>query len=436
METDAPQIVTVPVPDKWDIIPLHTSDRATFKECRRKWFWSSPAQANLMRKQSVYGVYMPFWFGDGIHYALQYHYHPILKEDAEVAFDTWYDLQWNGGIIKESELDQFKDRKPELDGNGNWTIKGLKEVIPFPDEELFETMHQVGLGMMKFYKEYSAREDDFTVIATEHTFSVPVLHPQTGEAVYMVDKRPMPEDWEPDLTKENAYGPLIKELDYDMGYRYVKQVHARGRQDLIVQGNKTGNFVILDHKTTDWAIDEEYFAHTDLDEQCTTYAWAAEVEANLYDYPYKKIAGVVYQALRKSYPKPPTITTRGLPSLDRQKETTTARLFEQTIKDLGIESLFQTDEKMQAYYTYLVEMGDKQFVQRYDVPRNDVQKANAALRLYMEAQDMLNDPFIYPNPRKEWSCLKCHFRAPCLAVEAGYDYEGMLKDGYETNFDR
>jgi hypothetical protein len=94
------------------------------------------------------------------------------------------------------------------------------------------------------------------------------------------------------------------------------------------------------------------------------------------------------------------------------------------------------DEKMQAYYTYLVEKGDSQFIQRHPVRRNAAQKQNAGLRLYMEAMDMLDNPRIYPNPSKNYSCLKCRFRGPCLAVESNRDWEDMIKDGYQSNYDR
>jgi len=428
----------IEVPDKYDIIPIHTSDRATFKQCRRRWVWSSPAHQNLIPKVTIYGIYFPFWFGTGIHHALQHYYNPVLKQDPEVTFDAWFNLQWNGGEIKESEVDEFADRFPH-EQNGKWTIEGLKDVLPDPDYEAFELHHTIGLGMMKFYKEYAERNDDFEVIASEHLFSVPILDPTTGKPLYMYDARQMPEDWEP-KEAENAFGPLMipspKDGAEDYPYTGVmKQVHARGRMDLIVHGNSTGNYAIIDHKTAD-TIKDDYFDHTDLDEQCTTYIWAAEVEAQMYDLPYKNIAGIVYQALRKAYPRPPSITTRGLPSLNKATESTTPYLFAETIKELGLTSYFQSDEKMQAYYTYLVEQGEKQFIQRHPVTRNAHQKANAGLRLYMEAMDMLDNPRIYPNPTKDYSCLKCRFRGPCLAVESGWDWEDMIKDGYEKNFDR
>ena len=440
MGTTTPQVQQLVAPDKWDIIPLHTSDRATFKSCRRRWYWSSPAQMNLVPKTSVYGIYKPFWFGTGIHYALQRMYNPALQEDPEVTFDYWYNLQWEGGIIGEHELEEFEDRKPFLGQDGHWRIEGLCDMLPNPEDEEWEEHHQLGLGMMRFYKEYAEREDDFTVVNTEHLFSVPVLTPE-GNALYMQDTRTMPDDWQISLNPpENNYGPLYRLVNTDdkFGVQLEKQVHARGRMDLIVQSHKTEKYVLIDHKTVGHAIDDNYFRHLDLDDQCTTYSWAAEQEARMHGLPYTEIAGIVYQALRKAYPSPPTILEKSMqPSINRATEHTTARLFDKAIAELGLKPVFDNDTKMQAYYTYLVDMGDKQYVWRESVIRNKAQKENAARRLYLEALDMLApDIRIYPNPTKDYGCLNCAFRQPCVSVEAGYDYEGMISDNYERNYDR
>jgi len=436
MATIPPQVQQVIAPSKYDIIPLHTSDRATFKACRRRWFWSSPAQQNLVPKQSVYGVYLPFWFGTGIHYALQRYYNPALQEDPEVTFDYWYNLQWEGGIISEEEIHEFEDRKPFLHTDGHWRIEGLCDMLPNPDGEEWELHHQLGKGMMRFYKEFAEREDDFTVVNTEHLFSVPILTP-TGEPLYMQDTRTMPVGWEPNDVPSNDYGPLMMIPDDDLSKGVFKQVHARGRMDLIVQSNKTGNYVLIDHKTHGAAITEDYFRHLDLDEQVTTYSWAAEQEAAMHSLPYTSIAGIVYQVLRKAYPSPPSLLSNGMPSVNRAKESTTARMFDKAIKDLGLSSAYENDEKLKSYYTYLVDMGDKQFVWRESVVRNAQQKASAGMRLYLEALDMLApDIRIYPNPTKDYGCIKCAFRQPCVSLEAGYDWESMIADNYERNYDR
>jgi hypothetical protein len=101
------------------------------------------------------------------------------------------------------------------------------------------------------------------------------------------------------------------------------------------------------------------------------------------------------------------------------------------------------DPKIKGYYEYLLDMGDKLYVQRGTpemqyVTRNKAQKENAGKRLYYEAMDMLNcsDGYLYPNPTKNYTCLNCVFRAPCIQAERGEDYQFTLDDGYQPNYDR
>ena len=43
---------------------------------------------------------------------------------------------------------------------------------------------------------------------------------------------------------------------------------------------------------------------------------------------------------------------------------------------------------------------------------------------------------LYPNPRKEYLCLNCIFRSPCIAAEDGSDWRWMLDNNYIKNYDR
>lgn len=432
-----------PTPSKWDIIPVHTSDRGTFKHCRRQWWLSSPSMRNLVPSAKVHGIREALWFGTGIHYALQKFYDPGLSEDPSLCWLEWFDLQWEGGYVNEEQISEFVDRDPQkTEVNSVYKVSGLSELMPFADSqetiEHFMHLRQLGEGMMKFYVGFAEDNDNFNVISTEHDFSIPVLEPNTDKVLYMVDHREMPEDWEPDLTLHNKYGPLITMVGGFTGNpMFYKQVHARGRMDMIIQDTESGRFGILDHKTTKDVPDEDYFKHLELDEQCTTYLWAGEIEAELYDLEYKKLEFITYEAIFKGYPVPPTITNSGMPSRDRKKESTTASLYEQAIKVMGIEELIRRDEKQMAYWTWLLEVGDKKFINRTDTWRNKIQRENAGIRLYYEALDMLNpDTKLYPNPSKNWLCLNCAFRAPCIAMETGADYESMLDQGYVGNWDR
>lgn len=421
------------VPSKWDIIPIHTSDRGAFKDCRRRWAWSSPSRRNLAPRIAAMGVYMPFWFGTGIHKGLQ-DYYGKLTEDPVAVFETWFDLEWNGGLISELELENYADRNPVPGPQpGTYFVEGISTLMPSAEERYDEFMEarELGKGMLRYFIDYAERNDDFRVISNEHLFSVPILD-EDGKPLYAVDNREMPEDWEPDLETENFYGPLQK---YD-GLRLTKQVHARGRMDQIIQENETGIYAIRDYKTVG-KLDDDYFRHLELDEQCTTYLWAAPREAEMYGLEYTEINRIYYVALRKAYPKPPTMLSKGLPSIDRQKESTTAEMFAQCIKENNLKVVFDTNPKLQEYYSYLLAMGEKQFIWIEPVTRNATQIANAGIRLYHEAKDMLDpDLVLYPNPSKNYSCLNCRFRSPCIAAEDGSDWQAILDNNYIRNFDR
>ena len=363
---------------------------------------------NLVTKASESGVVMPLWFGSGIHWALRHYYDPVLRRDPVETFKTWWDVQWNGGIITEDWLEVTYDRKPVEISPGEWKVRGLDWILLNSDEvrEEFEEHRKLGIGMLEYYRDYAARHDNFTVIAAEHTFSVPVLDPDGN--------------------------PLIK-VDARDGQK--KEVHLRGTQDAIIQDNDTEKYGILEHKSA-ISIDEAYHEKLDKDEQCTTYMYAGELEAVMYDLPYTTIDFVLYNAIRKAYPRYPTITSRGVPSIDRKQESTTPELLDKCIEDLGLVGFWPDKPNEKAYYEYVQEIGERQFVERTLVHRNRHEIQSCGLRVYMEAQDMLNDPYIYPNPTGEWYCLRCPFRAPCIAVDDGSQWEFMLEDQFERNWTR
>lgn len=456
MHLEFPELAISPPPNpsKWNIIPIHSSDRAAFKFCRRQWAWSSPTRLNLIPRADVQGIEKNLWFGTGIHYALEQFYNPVLRRDPAEAWLSWFELQWRGGLVGSEQIKQFADRNPinvsdppDLPGliksvSGIYKVEGLCDILPdsHRNEEEFMGLKELGLGMMNFYKDYAAANDNFAVISLEHDFSVPVINAK-GEVLYLRDYRKMPDDWEPDFEIGNEFGPLMKEVTPattvfgNTTYDVEKQVHVRGRTDMIVQEQEFGRFGIVDHKTAS-RIDDDYFRHLELDEQCTSYLSFGELEARIHNLEYRQLEFITYQALLKGFPKPPTITSRGLPSLDRQAETTTAELFAKCIKENGLEPIYQVDPKMQNYYQWLLELGDKRFIQRNDTWRNHAQRKNAMIRLYYEAIDMLSNPVAYPNPSKNYSCLNCRFRTPCIQAEDGSDYMQTLSDGYMPNWDR
>jgi hypothetical protein len=384
---------------------------------------------NLTPKPEEHGIVMPLWFGSGIHWALKYYYDPMLQRDPVEVFKTWWYVQMNGGFITEDWLETVLDRNPKSvditpqakNPEGQWDdaglpvqgyeVKGLNYLLPTDmaaqQQEEFEMHYDLGVGMLKFYKEYAEKNDNFDVIAAEHTFSVPIYDFDNDCELVAVDVRD----------------------------GQTKPVHLRGTQDAIIQDRETGRFGILEHKTTA-RIDEDYFLKLDKDEQCTTYMFAGEVEAKVHGLPYTEIDFVLYNALRKAFPRYPSLTGRGDISINRQTESTTYEMLVDAIESRGEMDWWLSNEKQRAYLEYVKEVGDEQFVVRTNVRRNRHEIYSCGERVFLETRDMLNDPAIYPNPTGNYSCLRCVFRAPCIAKDDGSEWQWMLDEQFEVNRNR
>lgn len=431
----APQI-----PNKFEIIPIHNSDRGSFKRCRRNFDWSSPARQNLSPRVDIAGINTNLWFGTGIHWALENYYTPGLSRDPVESWKTWFDIQWRGGVVTQDWLDKVYDLKPRpskptqrdlqirdfVQANmppgfvGSrveiaplWVVKGLEDILPDADADEYEELKELGVNMMEFYKTYAQDHDEFETLVAEHDFSIPVWDYENNTILMAIDLR----------EQSPNYGKKL-------------EVHARGRMDGIWV-KPSGKMGIIDHKTSA-RIDEDFFEKLDVDEQCTSYLYAAQVEAKYYglDYAGTIMEEVIYNVLRKTYPKPPTIVRGGLFSVDRNNESCTYDMLmewcESQEPPIEVENL---PEKHQYYVAYLRDIGDEQFIVRKHVRRNQHQLANAGYRLYLEAMDMLNpDLRIYPNFGH--ACKYCIFKSPCLAKESGADWEQMLEDGYVGTRDR
>src|SRR4029077_427267 len=418
----------IELPDKYDIIPIHTSDRAQFKRCRRKWNWSSPSRHNLVRRPDIFGVNIPLWFGTGIHYALEKYYDPTLRHDPVESFLTWYNVTYHGGVVTPelAKISYDPAPKPLIQHTSEvsvpnmttapvYKVQGLNVLLPYEDHTELEEHRELGVNMMKFYKYYAEQNDDFVVLATEGDFSVPIWDIDNDCILKHVDVR----------EESPNYG---KEL----------VVHYRGRRDALCFRESNETYFIIEHKTNS-RIHEDHFATLECNEQVTSYLWASEVEAMYYDLPWKgkRFTEVIYQALRKNYPKPPTILNDGKFSINRQTESPTYGMMQQLIAEIPWwELLIETEPKYKAYMDFLKEAGDERFIVRKSVPRNRPQIVSAGNRIYLEAKDMLNNPSIYPSMSGEYHCIHCEFRVPCIAVEDGIDVEPMLRNDYFTNKDR
>jgi hypothetical protein len=358
---------------------------------------------NLRRRVDINGVSPNLWFGSGIHYALEMMYNPVLRRDPVEAFKTWYQFQWYGGHVTAEWLERLYDAKPILVTADTYSVRGLQDLLPDPNQEEFDELLDLGIGMLTFFKDYAERNDDFKVVAAESMFSVPL-------GFMSVDTR----------EQSPNYGKSL-------------EVHARGKRDAILYWEHNDTFGLTDYKSAG-AFDEDLETKLDTDPQCSTYIWATQYEGKHQGHPWADVDNLMYQVLRKVYPKPPTILKNGTPSVNRTEESTTAAMFEEYVRESGLTPWFNANAKAQGYYTWLLEIGDANFIKRRTTYRNKHEIVAVAAQLRMIAEEMLDPNLrIYPHFTNDFSCTRCQFRVPCIAAQDGSDYEAILADGYERN---
>ena len=162
-----------------EFVVVRTSDRMLFKRCRRLWGWTSHLKMGLqIKEQPDY-----FWFGTGIHYALE-DYHGINKyghpgkaflayveatRRSGAAPPTWNDLQPLGLTMMSYYADywlQTRDPlqtflvggKPQLEIHGYIDLgikhRGKRVVYGFTMDRMIEDEH--GILHVAEYKSYKS----------------------------------------------------------------------------------------------------------------------------------------------------------------------------------------------------------------------------------------------------------------------------------------
>jgi len=133
---------------------IRTSDRISFKSCRRRWAWGSSLRGNLTQKATV----DPLWYGTGIHYALEdfhghnFYGHPTksFKAYAEACYrlrstiplpPMYHELLELGEGMMNYYADQWLSERPQLhtlwiDNQPQVEVRALIEV-PFNPREIY-----------------------------------------------------------------------------------------------------------------------------------------------------------------------------------------------------------------------------------------------------------------------------------------------------------
>jgi len=305
-------------------------------------------------------------FGTAIHRGLEHYYDPRLWNDVQ-AREALAIVEFVGALPKPPQ-----DADPE-------------------QEAAYCEAVDLGKGMLCNYFAWARKHDHFTPKYVEIEFEVPIPVPHDltylpeGFSIYVIDGR--------------------EYLDYQ-----DEPIVYQGRIDLIVEDD-WGALWIADHKTAGKFYDTEFLQ---LDEQCSSYAWAIQEMLGI------RVEGVLYNELRKTLPHPPKQLKSGKFSTDKSQETT---------YDLYVETLAQHGEDVLGYEPFLswLQENEKPYFRRTQVHRSQRELALVGHRIAYEAIDMLNAPSIYPSPDR-FTCGRCAFKTPCLALMDGSDHAWMLNE--------
>lgn len=202
------------LPDGRKAVIIRTSDRITFKKCRRQWAFSSHLKYNLGSKHLA----APLWFGSAIHYALE-DYHGYNK---------------------------FGHPREAFKAYCIATAKNFLRDLPPDAQEHF----QLGKDMMDYYVHYWLKG-----------------YGRKPDQTYWEDGVPQVEvNFEIPIPIET---PLLKEYCARLG---VDVVLYRGTIDRVAI-DEWGHLWIVEYKTAKIFQNQHYLT----DPQVTTYVWAGSL---------------------------------------------------------------------------------------------------------------------------------------------------------------
>ena len=351
-------------------IIIRTSDRINFKQCRRKWGWSSHLKRNLAPKNLA----TPLWFGSGIHFALEdFHGHNQFGSP-DKAFLAY--------CIATSRQDT--------------------RILPDDAQEMLD----LGQKMMDYYVRHWLR---FRKVIP--TYWAP--NPKTGELEPQVEVNfeiPIPFDEHPHLAR-------LAEIHGADCILYCGTIDRVGIDE-------DGQLWVVEYKTAKRY--EQY--HFQTDPQVTTYVWAL---SHVYDKP---VAGVQYFQYIKNAPEPPRIlASTGKISLASNLVTSYPLFYDALERYYGDADRAPKEYHQKLAEIGRAEDEHQDRFIRRDIVRRNTHACNAeAMKILLETEDMLNpDLPLYPNPTRQCSYM-CSFLAPCVTMDDGGDWEYELEQEVDS----
>lgn len=371
---------------------MHTHDLISFKDCRRKWQWSSPFGLHLQPKPTVSydengnqitNVNQHLWYGSAMHFALEDFEGSKKFASITEAFDAFVEAHlmeerpsnWEELVDVGHKLFDFLG--PWLEENKDW------KVVWQDGKPLTEVKFSLILSPLCHYKK---------VYKDGH---IEVMFPAEDSPGYYA-------------TDDGYSRPEVLE---ENGWEYVEIV-AHGTFDAIVE-DEYGNWYVLDYKSAK-AFDVDKLA---LDQQVSFYSWAAS------QYFQKPVEGFVYVQITKNPPHAPTITKTGVSTAKTQR--TTKKLYMETcIAEYGDNI---PAKNLEFYET----IDESNFVNVQWVERTQIHQENFYKQIIQQGLELLNPNLpIYPNPTMDCK-WKCPFRTVCIAQEEGADWQYLLTEMFE-----
>ena len=367
-------------------VAIHTSDRNTFRNCRRKWDLSSPLRQHLRKYHDTQDINSKLWFGRAIHFALE-DYHGYQRFAHPMEAYKAYELA-NHPEIPEDACDLCEIAAGMLNV--------YLDSIQAPEYNL-KTVYIDGKPLVEYSFSLILEQLCHYTFEDEQYFNMKIAN--TDDDLYV-----------------SRSGKILDETAIDLNQPEYTEVVYHGTVDKVVE-DEYGNWWIVDYKTA------EAFNTTKLplDPQISAYCWALE------QYLEHPIEGMMYIQLSKKPPHPPKVTKRGI-STDKRQRTTPAMYKEALIDYYG--SLAETPEAQLDMLDYLHQQKSP-FIQIDFVERNRTQKAFTYQYIRQEGKEMLNPQIpIYPNPT--WNCIQmCQFADVCKAMERGDDWKTILLETTE-----
>lgn len=351
---------------------IHTTDKAVFKACRQRWYYSSNLTLNLEPLAPVEN----FAFGDAIHQALSAYNESGLERDLLTGEQK--DTR-NRNMI--SAVAAFEDALKAWYGK-------LDEVNDEIDEK-FDEYRELGLSMLDQYMRFAATRDFFDVLWTERVFHIPLQVP----------------------TKSG---------------RGTRPVVYSFRTDGLVRDDHD-RIWIVEYKTASNIPDNTDYLLTD--DQVGSYIWCLNQLGEVEELG--RIEGVLYRWLRKKTPSHMKPLKSGL-TLSVDKRIVTS--YDIAIEDIKKFHDGKLPSIYREFLDHLKEKegpSENAFVKQEFVRRNPKEIERIGEAVKVESAMMVNDPII-TRTSSMFNCNSCAFFAPCLVRWEGGDDSSLLKDMYQS----